>query len=57
MDIHIDEKDERGALTATYIVSRSSGNGRIDSIVSFATATVMDRTVKVTLADRIVKAA
>lgn len=37
MDLRIDEGDETGALTATYIESRSSGNGRIDIIVSFAT--------------------
>jgi len=34
MDIRVDEEDETGALTATYIESRSSGNGRIDIIVS-----------------------
>ncbi len=45
MDIRIDEEDETGALTATYIESRSSGNGRIDIIVS------MNWLVNVTLAD------
>ena len=34
MDIRIDEEDETGALTATYIESRSNGHGRIDIIVS-----------------------
>ena len=39
MDLRIDEEDESGALKATYVESGSSGNGRVDTIVSFITRT------------------
>ena len=44
MHLRIDEEDGTGNLTATYIESRSNGNGRVDIIVSFAISTFLDET-------------
>ena len=51
MDLRIDEENETGALTATYVRSRSGGNGRVDIIVSFVTGRATERITKITLAD------